>query len=265
MGRVTPSPPRAVTACPAAMFLAAFTSAWPAKPQAVQAKRAWLSRDFASTCPHAEHRWLVYAGLIFSTRPGAFSCSRCTSNPQHDRRISRFSPAFWPTLRPGLPAVPLAERVMPFMFRSSTQITSNLRARSVLTFSAQVLAPVGLAGTQPGDSKPYPPAVVRPTSGAGELALQVVQPLRSGPVTTGACSSSPVDRAADTVTPRSTPTTWPLTGVGTRSGIAAKATCCSALPESASLGTTSRRRARRGTSGIAPTRPLAPIPHRSSG
>src|SRR5919108_482846 len=49
------------------MFLAAFTSAWQAKPQAVHTKRAWLSRDFASTCPHAEHRWLVNAGLIFST------------------------------------------------------------------------------------------------------------------------------------------------------------------------------------------------------
>jgi hypothetical protein len=41
------------------MLMAAFTSALPAKPQAVQTKRAWLSRDSASTCPHAEHRWLV--------------------------------------------------------------------------------------------------------------------------------------------------------------------------------------------------------------
>jgi MFS family permease len=39
-GRATPSPPRAVTACPAAMFLAAFTSALQAKPQAVHTKRA---------------------------------------------------------------------------------------------------------------------------------------------------------------------------------------------------------------------------------
>ena len=36
-GRAAPSPPRAVTACPAAMFMAAFTSALQAKPQAVQA------------------------------------------------------------------------------------------------------------------------------------------------------------------------------------------------------------------------------------
>jgi len=41
------------------MFLAAFTSAWQAYPQAVHRKTAWLSRDFPSTRPHAEHRWLV--------------------------------------------------------------------------------------------------------------------------------------------------------------------------------------------------------------
>ena len=28
-------------------------------PQAVHWKTAWLSRDRRSTCPHAEHRWLV--------------------------------------------------------------------------------------------------------------------------------------------------------------------------------------------------------------
>jgi hypothetical protein len=55
------------------MFLAAFTSAWQAKPQAVHRKSAWLLRDFGSTCPHAEHRRLVNAGLTFSTRPGALS------------------------------------------------------------------------------------------------------------------------------------------------------------------------------------------------
>ena len=47
-------PPRAVTACPAAMFLAAFTSALSAKPQAVQAKTTWLLRFSLATCPHAE-------------------------------------------------------------------------------------------------------------------------------------------------------------------------------------------------------------------
>jgi len=41
------------------MFLAAFTSALLAKPQATQAKIAWLLRLSAATCPHAEQRWLV--------------------------------------------------------------------------------------------------------------------------------------------------------------------------------------------------------------
>ena len=65
---------------------------------------AWLSRESRSTCPHAEHRWLVNAGLTFSTRPGALSCSRRTSSPHPDPRIPRFSPA----LAPDVPA-----RVLP--------------------------------------------------------------------------------------------------------------------------------------------------------
>jgi hypothetical protein len=41
------------------MFLAAFTSAWQAYPQAMHWNSAWLLREFRSTCPHAEQRWLV--------------------------------------------------------------------------------------------------------------------------------------------------------------------------------------------------------------
>ena len=65
-------------------------------------KTAWLLRDFGSTCPHAEQRWLVNAGLIFSTRPGAFSSRRRARRPQPDRRISRLSPALARTFRPGM-------------------------------------------------------------------------------------------------------------------------------------------------------------------
>ena len=100
------------------MFLAAFTSALPAKPQAVHQKTAWLSRDFGSTCPHAEHRWLVNAGLIFSTRPGALSSILRTSKPHPDPIISRLSPDLARTFRPGCWAVPLADRVMFVIFRS---------------------------------------------------------------------------------------------------------------------------------------------------
>ena len=93
------------------MLMAAFTSALQAKPQAVHRNMAWLSREPRSTCPHAEHRWLVNAALTFSTRPGALSCSRRTSCPQPDRRIPRFSPALARTFRPGSPGVPFADRV----------------------------------------------------------------------------------------------------------------------------------------------------------
>src|SRR5690242_12115131 len=121
------------------MFIAAFTSALQAKPQAVHTKRAWLSRDFASTCPHALQRCEVNAGLIFSTRPGALSSSRRARRPQLDRMISRLSPDFCRTFRPGAPAVPLAERVMLVTSRFSTLTISNRRARPVLAFSAQSL------------------------------------------------------------------------------------------------------------------------------
>src|SRR5512135_2592328 len=119
------------------MLMAAFTSALLAYPQAVHRKTAWLSRDLGSTCPHAEHRWLVNAALTFSTRPGAFCSSRRTSRPHPDRRIFRFSPDLARTLRPGDRAVPLSDRVMPEIWRSSTLIRSNRRAMSVDTFSAQ--------------------------------------------------------------------------------------------------------------------------------
>jgi hypothetical protein len=116
------------------MFLAAFTSAWQAKPQAVHRNRAWLSRESRSTCPHAEHRWLVNAGLIFSTRPGALSSSRRTSRPHPDPRMARFSPALARTFRPGFSRVPLADRVMFVICRSSTRIRSNRRESLLLSY-----------------------------------------------------------------------------------------------------------------------------------
>src|SRR5690242_10105394 len=109
------------------MFLAAFTSAWQAYPQAVHTNRACLSRDLASTCPHAEHRWLVNAALTFSTRPGAFSCRRRTSRPHPDRRMPQFSPAFCRTRRPGFCTVPFADRVMFMIWRSSDELVYDRR------------------------------------------------------------------------------------------------------------------------------------------
>ena len=159
------------------MFRAAFTSALPAKPQAVHTKRAWLSRDSGSTCPHAEHRWLVKCGLTFSTRPGALSSSRRTSRPHPDRRMPRFSPALARTFRPGAPAVPRANRVMPVTSRFSTRMRSNRRARPVLVFSAQSLRRSVSRAFSRAMASLTRPRRCEPAPGAGQRALQPPQPL----------------------------------------------------------------------------------------
>ena len=207
------------------MFLAAFTSALSAYPQAVHTNRAWLSRESAFTCPHAEHRWLVNAGLIFSTRPGAFSSSRRTSSPHPDRKIPRFSPALARTFRPGLSRVPFADRIMFLILRSSTRMTSNRRAMLVLVFSAQSLRrSVSRARSRAMASRTRPRRL-DPRLARASLRCRRRSLARSGPVRPGAYSRSPVDRAVLTTMPRSIPTTCPLPGAGTGAGIAAKATC----------------------------------------
>ena len=163
------------------MLMAAFTSALQAKPQAVHRNTAWLSREPRSTRPHAEHRWLVNAGLIFSTRPGALSSSRRTSSPHPDRQDPPVQPGLGRTLRPGFSRVPFADRVMFLICRSSTRITSNRRAMSCWSSRPSPCAGPS-PGPQPGDRVLDPATAVRAPLGAGELALQPPQP---GPLPRG--------------------------------------------------------------------------------
>ena len=207
------------------MFRAAFTSALPAKPQAVHAKRAWLSRDFASTCPHAEHRWLVNAGLIFSTRPGALSCRRRTSRPHpwsEDRPVEAGLLAHVPA-RASQRSPSRARHVRDVQVLDPDHVEPARDAGAGLL--GPVLAPVRLAGLQPGDRVLDPPAAVRAALARASLRCSRRSRARSAPLSPGTRSSSPVDRAADTATPRSMPTVWPLPGAGTGSGTAANATC----------------------------------------
>ena len=88
-----------------------------------------------------------------------------------------------------------------------------------------VLAPVGLARFQLRDRPFRSRAPGGATRGPGEPLLQHRQPLRLTPVRLGACSSSPVDSAADTTTPRSIPTTLRSPGPASESGMWANATC----------------------------------------
>ena len=89
-----------------------------------------------------------------------------------------------------------------------------------------VLAPVGLAGPQPGDRVPRPSAAV-PSRAAPWRACAPGAAVASAPARSGRARAAarPVDRAALTATPRSMPTTSPLPGAGIGSGTAAKATC----------------------------------------
>jgi hypothetical protein len=119
------------------MFLAALTSACAWYPQATHRKLGWLSRDSPATCPQALQVCDVYAAATFWRRPDALCSIRSASLPHAEARMARFSPAFCRTLRPGRWRVPVDERVIARTSKSSTQIRSNRRARSVLTFSTQ--------------------------------------------------------------------------------------------------------------------------------
>ena len=165
------------------------------------------------------------AGLTFSTRPGALSSSRRTSSPHPDPRIPRFSPALARTFRPGFSRVPFADRVMFPIFRSSTRITSNRRAMPVDTFSVQSLRRSVSRARSRAIACFTRPRRFDPRLARASVRCSRRSRLRSRPVRAGACSRSPVDSAAETATPRSIPTTWPLPGAGTGSGITANATC----------------------------------------
>src|SRR5271169_3834749 len=200
------------------MLMAAFTSAWQVKPQAVHRKTAWLSRESRSTCPHAEHRWLVNAGPTFSTRPGALSCSRRTSSPQPEPRMPRFSPALARTLRPGFSRVPFADRVILPICRSSTRITSNRRAMSVLVFSAQSLRRSVSRALSRAIAYLTRPRRFDPRFARASVRCSRCSLVRSRAVRVGQCSISPVDKAADTATPRVDAHGLAVTGCGNRLG-----------------------------------------------
>src|SRR5664280_1915718 len=105
----------------AAMFLAAFTSAFALCPQATHTKVAWLLRLWAAICWQGLQVCDVYAAFTFSTRPYAFCSRRPASRPQPDVRMPRLSPVFCATFLPGFCTVPAAERVMALMLRFSTR------------------------------------------------------------------------------------------------------------------------------------------------
>ncbi|GAA3448084.1 hypothetical protein GCM10018955_75250 [Planomonospora venezuelensis] len=131
----------------------------------MQAKTAWLSRDFASTVPHAEQRWEVYAGGTRTIREPLYRalCSRMVSRaPQPLARMARFSSALAATLTPGAATVPFAPAVMFRIFRSSTttmpwprvsrlavQAGKSVRRLRIRTFNPAICARVAARRAEP--------------------------------------------------------------------------------------------------------------------
>ena len=236
--------------------MAAFTSAWQAKPQAVHrntasaltrvpvhlpARRAPLARERGTDL------FNLARGLVLQS-PSPAAPTPTPGSPGSARP--------WPGRSgPGSPACPSRTVVMLPIRRTSTRIRSNRRARSVETFSAQSLRrSVSRARsraiaclTRPRRFEPrFAPASVR----CSRRSL-----VRSRPVRPRPCSISPVDRAAETAT-RSMPTASPMPGAGTGAGITAKATC--RLPAQYRHPIEFLLPAPRGTSGTGPSRPWAP-------
>ena len=154
-----------------------------------------------------------------------FLSSLRTRMPQPEARISRFSPAFCLRSCRAFRYVPLAERVMSRTRRSSRRITSNRRARSVDSFSAQSL--------RASASWAFSLAIADLSRARRLLPRPVRASLRwsrwsrhwRAADSRGQLSSAPVDSAALTETPRSTPTTCLVPGPAMGSGIAANAMC----------------------------------------
>ena len=84
-----------------------------------------------------------------------------------------------------------------------------------------VLPRVSLPGLQPGDRASGDLAVPRSRLRPGQPALHRTSRRCRPGLSRGTCSNSPVDRAALTATPRSTPTTSPVPGTGNGEGRAA--------------------------------------------
>ncbi|AFV14830.1 hypothetical protein OEM_p100500 (plasmid) [Mycobacterium intracellulare subsp. yongonense 05-1390] len=221
-----PRSSRAVTARPAAMLRAAFTSALhgPAS-QASQAKTAWLLRFSGARCPHAEQRCDVYAAGTSSTLPEALCCRRAANRPQPLRLIPRLRPRFWATRCPGFSMVPRAEQVSARTSRASRRIVSKRCAMSVVVFSSQSLRRLLSRALRVAIARLVRARRLEPRRARASRRWSTFNRLVSPRLNPGACSSSPVDKAAETVTPRSIPTTEPLPGPRTGSGMWANATC----------------------------------------
>ena len=248
------------------MFLAAFTSALTAKPQTVQTKRAWLSRDSRVRVPARR------APLAGESRTYLFHPARAPSLPvgapavpSPTSRILAVEPGLSTNVTAGVPrGSPWLSGSCSLIWRSSTLIRSNRRTMAVLAFSA---SPCACPSRGPSIWRRRASPVLDGWSPAWRgRAFVPADVASSAPAWPGR------GRAA----------THPSTGRRTRRplGLYLPPGWCRALRWPRELRRTryaSGRRGQgspdktscqpvsRGTSGTAPTRPSEPRLHRSSG
>jgi hypothetical protein len=139
--------------------------------------------------------------------------------------MDRFKPAFCRTCRPGWSTVPLGDVVIARTLRFSTRMRSKRRARSVEVCSAQFRRRSACRAVSRARARLT--CARRLEAGAARARRRCSRRSRRASLgrKVGAISSSPVDSAADTTTPRSSATTCRFPGAGITGGTAANATC----------------------------------------
>ena len=244
------------------MFLAAFTSAWQAKPQAVHPKtRLTLTRLRV----HVPTRRAPLAG---ERRADLLHPARSLiRQPPHQHAPARGQdPPVEPSFGPDVPArirgrpPGRAGHARYLQILDPDQVEPAREVRGYLL--GPVLAPVRLAGLQPRKRRLTRPRRPEPRSARASLRSsrrrRSSAPARSGPVRAAVHRSTGPQLTA---TPRSMPTASPLPGAGTGAGIAAKATC-----QRPARSIVTRHDVtpgvRHGTSGTGSSRPSVPRLHR---
>ena len=180
---------------------------------------------FRRDVPAVEHRCDVYAAGTNSIRPTVLCCQ-----PGHQQSppLAADLAVEAPFLRDaGARAFRSAARRAGH--RAHLQVFDADGVEAARQIGAGLFHPVTAAicftGAQPSDGQLGSCAPMRSPLRAGQTPLQPAQPLGFAGTKARRAQQLPAGQAAETATPRSTPTTLPSPGPAMGSGIAAKAMC----------------------------------------
>ncbi len=176
------------------------------------------TRKPLGSCGSRERRARTRSIVATCTRPGSARPDHkpCAANarptdPIQLRLMPRFRPRFWATRTPGRSTVPRAVRVIARTSRASMRIVSKRRAMSVVAFSTQSL--------RRSRSRAFSFAIAsfvrarrcEPRSARASRCCSTLIRLASPRAQARGVQQFTGRQAADTTTPRSIPTTPPVT------------------------------------------------------